>query len=80
VTDDLERWLADRLAQERERTFDMVSQATARLLNEYRAEREREVATLRRSISELQEAVAQIHAQRLRAIAGNESADAKKLN
>jgi hypothetical protein len=72
--DERERWLAQRLAEERERVFNMVAQAVGPdFLNG-------QIAALWRTIAELQGSLAKLHAERIRTISGNEIVDAKKLN
>jgi hypothetical protein len=77
--------LAERLALERAQILDLVAQAFGRRFAEIKDEcstdfLNREVAALWRTIAQLQKSLAELHAERIRAISGNESVDAKKLN
>jgi hypothetical protein len=83
--DERERWLAQRLAEERERVFNMVAQAVGQRLAERKDDRDADflngqIAALWRTIAELQGSLAKLHAERIRTISGNEIVDAKKLN
>jgi hypothetical protein len=69
--DERERWLDQRLEEERERTLDMVAKVVGRMLAE-RADRgadyliNGEIAALWRTISELQGSLAALHRERRR--------------
>jgi hypothetical protein len=83
--DERELWLDARLEEERSRVLDEVAQAVGRLLAERKDDRDADflngqIAALWRTIAELQGSLAKLHAERIRAITGNESVDAKKLN